>query len=109
MRNETAPLSAVRVEPVVRPELIHQWMSKPEDFMAEIDRTGGWPVGYTHVSFFHDGPCGNRYCKFTTHPLNTGMWTTVCASDDYYYWKLSDTKKAAILKEARTQLIQQLR
>lgn len=108
MSTETAPLSAVRVEPVVRRDLIHKWGSKLEDFMAEIDRTGGWPTGYTHVSFFHDGPCGDRYCQFTTSPLRTEWWTTVCSSDDYYYWKLSDTKKAEIMKEARRQLIRQL-
>ena len=93
---------------MVRRELVHQWMSKPEKFLAEIDKTGGWPTGYTHVSFFHDGPCGDRYCQFTTHPLHTGWWTTVATSDDYYGWKLSDKKKAEVLKDARKQLIRQL-
>jgi len=109
MSTETEPLSAVQVEPVIRRELIHLWLSKPEEFLAEIARTGGWPEGYTYVSFFHDGPSGDRYCKFTTYSLRTEWWTTVATADDYYYWKLSDTKKAEILKEARQQLIRQLR
>ena len=109
MNDKTAPLSTVAVDPLVRRELVHQWLSKPEDFLAEIEKTGGWPEGYTHVSFFHDGPAGDRYCQFTTYPLCTGWWTTVATADDYYYWKLSNTKKAEILKEARQQLIRQLR
>ena len=98
-----------RVDSVVRRELIHRWLSKPEEFLADIEKTGGWPEGYTHVSFFHDGPAGDRYCKFTKYPLRTGWWTTVATADDYYYWKLSDTKKAEILKKARQQLVKQLR
>jgi len=109
MSTETAPRKAVQVDAIVRRELIHQWLSKPEDFLAEIEKTGGWPEGYTHVSFFHDGPGGDRYCKFTAYPLRTGWWTTVATADDYYYWKLSDTKKAEIMKQARQQLIRRLR
>lgn len=97
------------LSPLVRRELIHRWNSTTEEFLAEIEKTGGWPQGYTHVSFFHDGPDGDRYCKFTTHVLRTGWWTTVATSDDYYYWKLSDAKREEILKQAKMHLIKQLR
>ena len=98
------------VEPLVRRELVHRsFATTLEEFLPEIDKTGGWPSGYTYVSFYHDGPCGDRYCVFTNTPLRTGWWTTVCSADDYYYWKLSDTKKAELLKQARNQLIGQLR
>lgn len=104
----TTVIAAGPLEALVRAELKHPWGDPPEKFMQLIDDTGGWPLGYTHVSFFHDGPCGDRYCQFTTHPLHTGWWTTVCSADDYYFWKLSDAKKGAILKDARKQLIRQL-
>ncbi len=110
MSTETAPRAAARVEPVVRRELVHTSPGmKMDEFMRAIDATGGWPVGYTHVSFYHAVEYKGRYCQFTTFPLRTGWWTTVCSADDYYYWKLSDSKKAEILKEARQQLIRQLR
>lgn len=92
-----------------RHELIHQWGEPEEKFLALIDSTGGWPQGYTHVSFFHDGSCGNRYCKFTTYPLHTEWWTTVASADDYYWWKLSPERKEKELTAARKQLISQLR
>lgn len=91
-----------------RPELIHPYTRPLEVFLQLIDDTGGWPHSYTHVSFFHDGPDGNRRCQFTTSPVNTGGWATVCHADEYYYWKLSARKKAELAKEARQQLIKQL-
>lgn len=93
--------------PLVRRELIHRMFMKEEAFLQAIDDTGGWPVGYTHCSFYHDVG-DNRYCQFTTYPLRTGWWTTVATADDYYYWKLSDAKKAEIQQAARRQLIAQL-
>jgi hypothetical protein len=92
-----------------RKELVHPWGAPEEKFMALIDATGGWPHGYRYVSFFHDGPCGNRWCKFTNTELRTGWWTTVASSDDYYWWKLSPERKEKELAAARKQLIAQLR
>ena len=91
-----------------RPELIHKWCGKEEDFMKAIDTTGGWPLGFKYVSFFHD-VAENRWCKFTDQRLQTGWWTTVASADDYYWWKLSPERKAKELQEARRQLISQLR
>ncbi len=105
---DSGMMKAGRKEALVREELKHLWGDPLEKFLQSIDDTGGWPLGYTHVSFFHDGPCGDRYCQFTTRHLQTGWWTTVATADDYYFWKLSDAKKAAILKDARKQLIRQL-
>ena len=92
-----------------RPQLIHlwSWSDKPEEFLKEIEKTGGWPEQYKYVSFFHDTGDG-RYCKFGNQFLNTGWWTTVATSDDYYYFKLSDKKKEEILNKAKKELIKQL-
>lgn len=98
------------MDELVRKELVHTYPGmKKEDFLAAIDATGGWPIGYTHVSFYHAADYSGRYCKFTDHDLHTGWWTTVCTADDYYWWKISDAKKSAELKKARRQLIDQLR
>lgn len=73
---------------LVREELIHtSFRLKNEDFYGMIDATGGWPSEFRYVSFFHDGPTGNRYCKFTHNPLRTGWWTTICSKGDYLAWK----------------------
>ena len=93
---------------LVRPELKHLLGAPEETFLQSIDETGGWPVGYTHVSFYHDGPFGNRYCQFTTYPLNTGWWTTVCNADDYYRWKLSPKALEKIEKEVRRKILRSL-
>jgi len=96
-------------EIITRKELIHEHPGmKINDFMHAIDKTGGWPVGYTFVSFYHSAEYSGRYCIFTNNYLRTEWYTTICSSDDYYYWKLSKTKKNEILKEARKELISQL-
>lgn len=95
---------------VSRPELIHKYPGmKLQDFFQAIDETGGWPVGYTHVSFYHAVENSGRVCKFGMRDLRLPYWTTICTSDDYYYWKLSQSKRDEILKLARQQLIRQLR
>lgn len=97
------------MEPLNRDDLVHTHPGmKVEDFMAAIDKTGGWPVGYKCVQFYHAVEYSGRTCKFTNNDVNTGWWTTVCRADDYYWWKLSDAKKAEVLKDARRQLIRQL-
>ena len=97
------------MEDIKRAELVHKYPGmKDEEFFAEIDRTGGWPVGYRFVQFFHSSEYSGRVCIFTNNGINTGWWTTVASADDYYWWKLSSAKKAEVVEEARRQLIRQL-
>ena len=98
------------MEELVRRELIHtNFLLKDEAFFELIDASGGWPVGYRYVSLYHDGPCGeNRYCKFTNVRLNTEWWSTICSSDDYYYWKLSSEKIRAIAVAVRSTIAHEL-
>ena len=97
------------MEALNRRDLVHVYPGmKDADFMAAIDATGGWPVGYEYVQFYHAVGCSSRTCKFTNNGTNSGWWTTVCRSDDYYWWKLSDAKKSEVVTEARRQLIRQL-
>lgn len=110
MTAQTPELTLDRNAELDRPSLIHKsWMIKDGQFMAEIDATGGWPVGFLYVSFYHAVEDKGRVCKFTNVELRTGWWTTVLSADDYYWWKLSESKKKEIFKEARQQLISQLR
>jgi hypothetical protein len=104
----TEPIKKSELQDLVRRDLIHPWGEPKEKFLQLIDDTGGWPVGYTYVSFYHDGPCGNRYCVFTTYPLQTEWWTMVCNADEYYLWKLSPNALKHNEKEARRKLIQLL-
>lgn len=98
------------MEDLSRKELVHTHPGmKDEDFMRAVDATGGWPLGYKFVQFYHSAEWSGRECRFTNNGTNTGWWTTVCTADDYYWWKLSAEKKAEVTKEARRQLINQLR
>lgn len=94
---------------IERKELIHKHPGySDEDFFSDIDKTGGWPVGYSYVSFFHAICSDNRYCVFGNKYMRTDFWTTVCSSDDYYWWKLSDDKKKEVVKIAREELMTKL-
>ena len=86
-------------------KLSHKWCETNEQFFQRIDDFGGWPVGMKYVSFEHDT---ERLCKFGNNYLNTGWWTTVACSDDYYLWKLSDDARKKLRFELRKQLISQL-
>jgi len=98
------------MEEISRKDLVHTHPGmKKDDFLVAIDVTGGWPNGYKYVSFYHAAEYSGRYCKFTNNGINNGWWTVVCTADDYYWWKLSYTKKTEVVKEARLQLIEQLR
>jgi hypothetical protein len=59
---------------------------RTEEFFRMIDETGGWPVGFTFVGFVHSD---EREAGFCNSRSNTGWWTVVASSDDYYLWKLS--------------------
>jgi hypothetical protein len=66
--------------------LHHKWGAEDEKFLALIDELGGWPLGYRYVGFEHTDA---RAAGFTNSPHNSGWWTNVADSDDYYLWKLS--------------------
>jgi len=97
-------------EILVRKELIHKSPGyKDEKFIEDIDATGGWPVGFKFVSFYHSLEYEGRYCKFGNRYLREPFWTTVISADDYYWAKMSDEAKKKVTNAARKQLINQLR
>ncbi|MBV6512548.1 MAG: hypothetical protein FMNOHCHN_02056 [Ignavibacteriaceae bacterium] len=95
-----------------RPELIHSWhkhCSNQNLFFEEIDKTGGWPVGFKFVSFYHGDKDEERVCKFGNLYLREPWWTTICDSDEYYFWKLSDSKKKELVNKVKQELINSIR
>lgn len=68
--------------------LTHQfsWSGDDGKFFQSIDDNGGWPVGFKYVGFEHSD---ERNAGFTNNPANTGWWTVIATSDDYFMWKLS--------------------
>ena len=68
--------------------LAHKGAARDSDaeFFKLIDATGGWPLGYKYVGFEHTD---ERAAGFTNSSQNTGWWTVLYTSDDYYLWKLS--------------------
>lgn len=98
------------MDELIRKELIHKYPAyKKEDFIEDIDSTGGWPVGFKYVSFYHSIEYKDRYCKFGNRDLREPYWTTVISSDDYYWYKMSEEAKSKVIDTARKQLISQLR
>jgi hypothetical protein len=86
--------------------LHHKWCEKDDDFFKRIDRFGGWPPGMRFVAFHHSE---ERECKFVSQYLHDGWWTTICDSDEYYYWKLSEKKITEIENNAIEKIIKKLR
>lgn len=86
--------------------LHHRWCEKDEIFFARIDEYGGWPLGHRYVSSAHSE---ERECIFGNEYLNTGWWTTLFEVDDYYWWKISEARKAKIENETRRRFAQQIR
>ena len=68
--------------------LVHKfaWARDYAKFFEEIDRLGGWPVGFQYVGFEHTD---ERAAGFTNSTTNTGWWTVLSSANDYYLWKLS--------------------
>lgn len=66
--------------------LSHKYCVDMDVFFAEIDKLGGWPLGFQFVGFEHSS---ERAAGFTNHPGNDGWWTILAGADDYYLWKLS--------------------
>lgn len=72
-----------------------------EKFLKEIDKHGGWPVGFEYVGFRHTDA---REAGFTNSPHNTEMWTVLASADDYYIWKLSETALQRIVEAVRQEM-----
>lgn len=77
-------------------KLHHKYGEKKEEFFQRIDEFGGWPVGKRYVGFEHSE---QRFADFTDEYVSGGWWSTICAADDYYYWKVSQEFKNRIRKE----------
>jgi|GEM_PF-1127972 len=62
------------------------WARDDGKFFQHIDDNGGWPVGFKYVGF---EKTDERAAGFTNSRTNSGWWTVLASSDDYYMWKLS--------------------
>ena len=89
---------------LIREMLIHH-LGMPD----AIDATGGWPVGYSHVQFYHAVKDDGRYCRFTNCGTNTGYWTTVATSDQYHWSRISAAHKRLLSRETVRQAADILR
>jgi len=91
--------------PLARPALIHASSSMTDaEFFDAIDATGGWPVGYRYVQFYHAMDNAGRTCRFTNDSTNTGWWTTICTRDQYLWSRISDSYKLHVAATVRVQI-----
>jgi hypothetical protein len=74
-----------------------KWSSDNSKFFEEIDKHGGWPVGYQYIGFEHSD---ERAAGFTNSPHGSGWWTIIAGADDYYLWKLSPAALQRIVASA---------
>lgn len=87
------------MQTVMRTDLAHKGPGYPNDkLFQDIDRTGGWPVGYEYVGFEHTT---ERKAGFTKERISHGWWSSVASADDYYFWKLSERAKQKIIEAVR--------
>lgn len=82
--------------------LTHRWGAKDEEFFDQIDELGGWPIGYQYVGFEHTD---SRAAGFCNAPNNTGWWTILASSDDYFLWKLSPEALQRIADAVRGSIV----
>ena len=61
-----------------------------ETFFTRLDSLGGWPLGRQYCIVQH---CceSQRPCYFSNRRLHDEWNSTLCSSDEYYWWKISDT------------------
>ncbi len=73
------------------------YIKDDEKFLRMIDFLGGWPVNAKSVVLQHQT---NRACYFSADKdVRNGWNTSIVTADEYYWWKLSDTKKDRFRKE----------
>jgi hypothetical protein len=76
--------------------LHHIWCEPKENFFKRIDECGGWELNKPYVAFCHSD---ERECVFLDYEIRTGWWTTICHSDEYYTWKLTENAKNKLRAE----------
>lgn len=76
-----------------------------DQFMHQVDATGGWPLGYRCVGFRHTTA---RECTFSNSSANDGWWTYMYSSDDYYWWKISEARKSEIRTDNERGLLRKI-
>jgi hypothetical protein len=89
-----------------RHELCYKLGMSVDDFIEEIDKTGGWPEGYKYVMFYHGV---NRCCQFTNDGTNTDWWTLALHSDEYYFSKLTSSFKEKLKKDTIRNFLTELK
>lgn len=79
--------------------LFHRWGEPLEDFLKRIDEFGGWPYNAKSVVLKHND---ERSCYFSiSEDVRNEYNTSICTSDDYYWWKLSQKRKDKHEQEIR--------
>ncbi len=83
--------------------ITHTWcQTTPEDLVRQMDALGiAWPFKAASLKFFHTAEKDARPCSFFEDAHNTGWWTVVLTPDEYYWIKLSKTRKDAFEREIR--------
>ncbi len=85
------------------------YSDRGDDFFKRLDGAGGWPASYKYASFYHSISMSNRTVEFGNEYMRTGWWTTRYESDDYYWWKISESKKQEIRKKFGKELVSKIR
>lgn len=76
-------------------ELYYIFNESISDFFKRIDENGGWPVQYHYVSIRYSSDDKRRYCYFSNEKV---LGNTICSSDAYYWWKITDRGKHKVIK-----------
>lgn len=89
-------------------DLFWHGLDTEDKFFGRIDVCGGWPLGAKFVIVQHTVE-NNRPCWFSDEPVRNEMNTVRNSADDYYWWKLSDERKAEHRKQSRQEFSEEIR
>jgi hypothetical protein len=93
-----------KVEDII---ILKELCDEKEDLFKKIDNIGGFPIGYKYLTMIHGySPLS---CYFNNVSLRNEMNTTILTADDYYIWKLSDSGRSKLKREAREELLSEIR
>lgn len=85
-----------------KPPITHIWCVDTKATMCQkVKDAGGWPAEACSLVLQH---CEQRTCYFSAAYPHDGWNTVVITRDDYYWWAISDSKKAEIEKEITRKL-----
>ena len=81
---------------------VHVWCKDTVETLCDkIDKCGGWNPEAVSVKFYHGD---SRTLRFSQDCFNSGYWTVCLTRDEYYWHRLSDSRKKEFEDDLRRKI-----